>query len=191
MLEVRADLFGWTATKRLMRELEPEALKEMDKEVKAALNPIRDRARSLVPTVPPLSHWNRAVNRPGSRPQYSPWGRRWPYSRLEWNTSEARSAISVRAGGQRKRGEVTRAVYQLRSNNPAAAVFEIMGRGKSNVPMVANVRRRHGGPSPGRIMYRAWDETRGDRVVEKVRGILKAYESDFQRRLDGVGDGRP
>ena len=187
MLKVRADLHGWSATKRLMRELEPETLREMDREIKSLLAPIQTRARSLVPSVPPLSGWGRSVSRPGSSPSYSPWGRRWDYNRLEWNSSEAKSQIVVRAGGQRKRGEVTRAIYQLRSNNPAASVFEIMGRGKSNVAMVRNVRRKHGGSSPGRILFRAWDEQRGDRIVESVRATLKAYESNFQRRLDGAG----
>lgn len=187
MLKVRADLHGWSATKRLMRELEPETLREMDREVKGILTPLRDRARSLVPTMPPLSGWGRSVNAPGSRGSYSPWGRRWDYSRLEWNTSEARSAIVVRAGGQRKRGEVTRAAYQLRSNNAAASVFEIMGRGKSKVPMVGNVNRRHGGSSPGRILFRAWEEVGDRRIVKQVRDTLKRYESDFQRRLDSAG----
>ena len=188
MLKVRADLYGWTATKRLMREVEPELLKELDREIKAILTPIRDRARSLVPASPPLSNWNRSVNRPGSRPSYSPWGRRWDYGRLEWNASEAKSQIVVRAGGQRKRGEVTRAIYQLRSNNAAAAVFEIMGRGKSNTSMVRNVRRSHGGSSPGRILYRAWESHRSEKTVDRVRATIKSFEAEFQRRLDSAGD---
>lgn len=191
MLRVHADLHGWSATRKLMRELEPGALKEMDREVKSILTPIRDRARSLVPTTPPLSGWGRSVANPGSRPSYSPYGRRWDYARLEWNTSEARSGITVGVGGQRKRGEVTRAAYQLRSNNAAAAVFEIMGRGSGNVDMVRNVRRVHGRSSPGRVLYRAWDEHRSERVVEKVRGTLQDYERNFQRRLDSAKDSGP
>jgi hypothetical protein len=191
VLKVRADLHGWSATKKLMRELEPETVREMDREIKAILTPIRDRARSLVPTMPPLSGWGRSVARPGSRPSYSPYGKRWDYARLEWNTSEARSNIVVGVGGRRKRGEVTRAAYQLRSNNAAAAVFEIMGRGKGGVAMARNVTRLHGRPSPGRILYKAWDEHRADRVVDKVRGTLKKYESDFQRRLDSAKESQP
>lgn len=172
-----------------MRELEPETVKLLNREVFELLKPIQQRARSLVPSSPPLSNWGRSVNRPGSRPSYSPWGKRWDYGRLEWDSSRVKSQIRVSTTGVRKRGQVNRGIFSIRSNNPAGAVFEIMGRGKSSVNMVGNVRRRHGGPSPGRILYRAWDEHRSERIVEQVTSIIKRYESDFQGRLDGVKDG--
>jgi hypothetical protein len=170
-----------------MRELEPDLLKDMNREIRDLLAPVAARARSLIPSSPPLSGWGRSVNAPGSRRAYSPYGRRWDYSRLEWNSSEAKAGVVVRQGGGRQRGTATRAAWQVRSNNPAAAVFELMGRGKSNVRMVGNVARSYSGD--GRVLYRAWDSLGGGaRVEQDVVGTIRRFEAEFNRRLDGAGD---
>jgi hypothetical protein len=180
-------IYGLQSTKRLMRELEPELLKDMNREIRDLLKPIAARAQSLIPSSPPLSAWGRSVNAPGSRRAYSPYGRRWNYSRLEWNSSEAKAGIVIRQGGGRQRGTASRAAWQIRSNNPAAAVFELMGRGKSNVRMVHNVQARF--PADGRVLYRAWDSLGGDgRVEQELVGIIRRFEAEFNRRLDGAGD---
>jgi hypothetical protein len=180
------EIYGLASTKRLMRELEPDLLKEMNREIREQLEPVKARAQSLIPASPPLSGWGRSVARPGSRPSYSPYGRRWDYSRLEWNSSEAKAAITIRQGGGRARGQASRAAWQVRSNNAAAAVFELMGRGKSNVRMVGNVARRH--PGTGRVVYRAFDSVGGKRIEQNVVGTIRTFEAEFQRRLDTAGD---
>ena len=175
------ELYGLVQTKRLMRELEPELLKEMNREIKESLEPVAERAKRLIPPSPPLSGWNRAIHNPGSRPSYSPYGRRVG-NKLEWNTQEARNQIVIRAGGRRARGRATSAAWRIRSMNPAAAAFELMGRGKSNVAMVKNVGRRF--PGTGRVLYRAFDEVGGDRIVRNVVKTIKRFETEFQRRLE-------
>ena len=180
------EIYGLQSTKKLMRELEPELLKEMNREIREQLKPIAARAQSLIPSSPPLSGWGRSVSRAGSRAQYSPWGRRWNYSRLEWNSSEAKSSIVIRQGGGRSKGQASRAAWQIRSNNPAAAAFELMGRGKSNVAMVRNVERRF--PGTGRILYRAFDSVGGQRIQQEVIGTIRRFEVEFDRRLDAAGD---
>jgi hypothetical protein len=180
------EIYGLQSTKKLMRELEPELLKEMNREIRTQLEPVKARAQSLIPSSPPLSGWGRSVSRSGSRPSYSPYGRRWDYSRLEWNASEAKAGIVIRQGGGRARGQVSRAAWQVRSNNAAAAVFELMGRGKSNVRMVRNVGSRH--PGTGRVLYRAFDSVGGRRIEQNVVGTIRRFEVDFDRRLDAAGD---
>jgi hypothetical protein len=179
-------IYGLQATKRLMRELEPELLKEMNREIRSLLQPIAGRAQSLIPSVPPLSGWGRSVSAPGSRASYSPYARRWDYARLEWNSSEAKSGVVIRQGGKGARGQASRAAWQIRSNNPAAAVFELMGRGKSNVRMVANVAGKYSGT--GRVLYRAFDSVGGQRIEQDVVGSIRGFEAEFQRRLDSAGD---
>jgi hypothetical protein len=169
-----------------MRELEPDLLKDMNRQIRDELQPVAARARSLIPSSPPLSGWGRSVNAPGSRRSTSPYGRRWDYSRLEWNSSEAKRSIVVRQGGGRARGTASRAAWQVRSNNPAAAVFELMGRGKSNRPMVGNVGRRFSGT--GRVLYRAFDQVGGKRIEQNVAGTIRRFEAEFNRRLDSAGD---
>ena len=177
---------GLQSTKRLMRELEPDLLKEMNRTIRDELQPVAARAKSLIPSSPPLSGWGRSVNAPGSRRSTSPYGRRWDYSRLEWNSSEAKRNIVVRQGGGRARGTATRAAWQVRSNNPAASVFELMGRGKSTRPMVRNMGRKF--PGTGRAVYRAFDQVGGTRIEKNVVGIIRSFEAEFNRRLDGAGD---
>jgi len=179
-------IYGLQATKRLMRELQPDLLKEMNREIREQLEPVKARAQSLIPSAPPLSGWGRSVARPGSRPAYSPYSRRWDYSRLEWNSSEAKSGVRIRQGGGRARGQVARAAWQIRSDSPAASVFELMGRGKSNVRMVRNVQSRFAGA--GRVLYRAFDSVGGTRISENVVGTIRRFEAEFQRRLDSAGD---
>lgn len=184
MLDFKTNIHGFRATKKLMRELEPELLKAMTDEVRRRLDPVRDRAKKLTPTRPPLSGWGRRPYAPGSRPSYSPYGRRWDYDRLEWNTTDARKNIIVRQRSKRTKGSVNRTLWQIQSNNPANAAFELMGRGKSNVWMVRNTMRVH--PGTGRVLYRAWDQLGGDKIEDRVVDTIRRYEKEFNRRLDAV-----
>jgi hypothetical protein len=185
VLKIKFDLYGWAATKKLMRQLEPDLLRDMDKTIKGQLDPIVAKARLLTPTQAPLSGWNRRPFAPGSRPSYSPYGKRWDYNRLEWNTSEAKQKIVIRQPGRRPRGSLTRPIYQLQSNDPANAVFELMGRGKSRVWMIGNVGRRY--PGTGRVLYRAFDTAGGKDITKEVVATIKRFELDFNRRLDAAG----
>lgn len=188
MLDFKVDVYGFQATKRLMRELEPDLLKDLRKQVRSTLQPVLNRAKQNTPSRPPLtgknpSRWKTPHN-PYSRPSYSPYGR-WRYERLEWDTTQARRDIKLREGVRRPRGSVTRSLWQLQSNNPANAAYELMGRGKSNVAMVRNVMKRDG--NTGRVLYRAWDQLGGDKVEAKVVDTVQRFEKEFQRRLDAAG----
>lgn len=185
MLDWTLTVRGYRGTRRLMRELEPDLLRQMDRTIKAKLNPIRDQARKLIPMQRPLSNW-KTPHAPYTRPSYSPYGRRWDYERLEWDTTQARKGIVVRQPGRRGRGKLTRPLYQLQSNNPSAAVFELMGRGKSNVNMVGNLGRQY--PGTGRVLYRAFDRYGGDKIEKDVVDTVRKFEKEFNRRLDAAGD---
>ena len=180
------EIYGLQATKRLMRELEPDLLKDMNREIRQGLAPVAARAKSLIPTSSPVSGWGRSVFRAGSKQAYSPYGKRWDYARLEWDSALARSQIVIRQGGGRQRGVAARAAWSIRSDNPAASAFELMGRGKSNVSMVRNVSRRY--PADGRVLYKAWDDLGGaDRFERDVIGTIRKFEAEFELRLDSAG----
>jgi hypothetical protein len=184
VLDFEANIYGFRATKKLMRELEPELLKEMNTKIRSDLTPVVMRAKMLTPTSYPLSRWRTPAN-PYTRPSYSPYGRRWMYDRLEWDTTEARRQIVLRQRSRRTRASVNRTLWQLQSNNPANAVFELMGRGKSKVNMVGNVSRKH--PGDGRVLYRAWDQLGADKIEGRVVATIRRYEKEFNRRLDAAG----
>ena len=184
MLDMKVTVRGFRSTKKLMRELEPDLYKVMLKEIRDRLNPVADLAKKLTPSQRPLRNWKTPLN-PGSRPSYSPYGRRWDYDRLEWNTIQARKSIILRQNARRPRGKVTRAIFQLQSNNPSNAVFELMGRGISNVQMIGNLSRNH--PGTGRVLYRAYDRLGGDKIEEHVVDTIRKFEKEFNRRLDAAG----
>lgn len=184
MLDFQTNIYGFRSTKKLMRQLEPELLKTMNEQIRRRLDPVKDRAKQLTPLRPPVSGWGRRPFAPGSRPSYSPYGKRWDYNRLEWNTTDARANIVVRQRSSRTKGSVNRTLWQIQSNNPSNAVFELMGRGKSNVRMVSNVGNRF--PGTGRVLYRAWDQLGGDKIEDAVVGIIRRYEKEFNRRLDAA-----
>lgn len=185
-----AEIYGLTETRRLMRSVAPELLKEMDREIREdILGPLRDRARSLVPGVEPLGRWNDRVFAPGSRRSTSPWGRRWDYDRLRWDSAKVRAGITVRVGGTRRRGSEFRGAWSLWNRDPAGAVFELMGSGKSRVPMVGNVRSRHGVSK--RLIWKAWDDAGAQTwAAQALADTVKRYESRLQREFDVTG-GRP
>ena len=184
MLDFQTNIYGFRATKKLMKQLEPDLWKDLLKEVRGNLNPVVMRAKILTPTSRPLSKWKTPAN-PYSRPSYSPYGRRWDYDRLNWDTTQARKQIVLRQRSRRTRGSVNRTLFQLQSNNPANAAFELMGRGKSQVNMIGNVGSRF--PGTGRVLYRAWDQLGGDKVEDRVVDTIRRYEREFNRRLDAAG----
>jgi hypothetical protein len=165
-----------------MRELEPDLLKELNKEVRKQLEPVIALAQRKTPLQLPIRRWKTPAN-PNTRPSYSPYGRRWDYARLEWDGTKAREQIILRQKSKRKRGSVDRTIYQLQSNNPANAAYELMGRGKSKVHMVGNVSRKF--PGTGRVLYRAYDQLGGDAKIERdIVDTIRSFEAEFNRRLD-------
>jgi hypothetical protein len=177
-------VFGLDETKRQMRLFAPDLLKEMNFEIRREiLGPIVRDARNMVPEAAPLSGWNRQVTAPGSRRGYSAHGKRWEYGRLQWDSKKVKSGIRVGVGVPRRRGDVFRGAYAILNRDAAGAVFELMGRGKSNANMVGNVRGKHGASS--RLIWRAWDKAQATaNVPRQVVDTIKRFEAEFQQRLD-------
>ena len=185
-------IYGLDGTKRLLRLSAPELKKEMDKRIKDdILGPIVRSAQSNVPGSPPLSNWNRRAHAPNTRRGYSPYntgGRRsWTGDRLQWDAAEMRRKIRTKQGGKAKPGELVRAAWSVESVSPAAAAWELMGRGKSNTPMVRTVRRMSG--NTGRILYKAWDNNEATKTApHQIMAVVREYEQKMQERLRNVGD---
>lgn len=191
-------IYGLRQTKRLMKEIAPDLRKEMDRTIrKDILNPIVVEARRNVPNSPPLSGWASVPSNPDSRRSYSPYGQRWNaarttkngqiggYERLRWDPDDMRRKIKIYQGGGRAKGTAVRAAWQIRSMSPAAAVYELMGRGKSNVPMVSTTMRFDS--RTGRILYRAWDDMNAESYApQQVEKIIRHYEHELNMRLQNI-----
>ena len=194
---------------RRMRLFAPDLLKEMRGEVRGVLRPYTELAKSYAGRAArssgrsgvtgaqyqgraglPLSRWNQYPNRPGSRPSYSPaqgrsGSKRWEYDRLRWDTGKVQRGIGVGAGGPIMQGNYAfRGAFSIINREPAGAVYELMGSGKSNTNMVRNVRGTSG-YSRKRLIWRAWDELRGEKSApQKIVRIIRDYEAKFQARTE-------
>lgn len=183
---------------RRLRLFAPDLLKQMNAEVREALEPYTTRAKAYAGQAArssggaitgrsglPLSRWNQIPNRPGSRPSYSPaqgrsGSKRWEYDRLRWDTAKVQRGITVGRGGPVMAGSYAfRGAYSIINRSPAGAVYELMGSGKSNTNMVQNVRTtsRY---NRKRLIWRAWNEMRGDQSAPAVVvGIIRKFEQQF------------
>jgi hypothetical protein len=167
-------LYNYAETKALMKQVDPELRKAMDKTIKGLLNPIAKRAKSFVPEQP-LSGWNYG----GAGDRYMPG--RLPF----WNAALAKRGIAVRQGGRRSRGSVTQAAWKISNSSAAGAAFETAGRGPSKTAFVEAIQKTHGKPS--RLIWRAWEEAGGDNaVVPKVVATIHEYESLLQTQLNAL-----
>lgn len=180
---------GLDRTKRQMREFAPDLLKEMNFEIRRnILGPIIVSAKSMVPMSPPLRRWNQSVANPGSRRSYSAHGKRWEYGRLEWDAARVKRGIRVGVGTPRRRGDNFKGAYAILNRDPAGAVYELMGRGKSRANMVGAVRTKHG--SSSRLIWRAWDRAQAQEdVPRQVVDTIRTFEAKFQERLDSIARG--
>lgn len=177
-------IHGLDETKKQMRMFAPDLLKAMNKEVRGTiLGPIIKDAKNMVPASPPLPRWNQSVARPGSRRKYSPHGKRWEYGRLEWDSFRVKQGVRVGVGVPKHRGDSFRGAYSILNRDPAGAVFELMGSGKSQVNMVGNLASRHG--SGKRLIWKAWNKANAQQnVPRKVVDTIRRFEALFQERLD-------
>lgn len=192
---------GVNDTIRRLRQFSPDLLKQMNAEIRETLAPFTELAKSYAGRAArssgrsargvtyegraglPLSRWNQMPNRPGSRPSYSPaqgraGSKRWEYDRLRFDTGKVQKGIGVGRGGPVMQGNYTfKGAYSIINRDPAGAVYELMGSGKSNVNMVQNVRGTSGW-SRKRLIWRAWDELRGEQSAPaKVVRIIRDYEA--------------
>lgn len=190
-----------------LRRFAPELLQEMNEEIKDITSPFVLLGRIYAKQAgssngAPLSRWNYQPRRPGSRGEYATaqgksGAKRWEYDRLRWNTGKVTRGIRSGPGGFKFANNVNvgssnrwTSLWAIRNSNPAGAVYELMGSGKSTVPMVGSVRGRHGRSK--RLIWRAWDELRGEQVVPRaIENVVVKYVEGFNQKLGLVGPRRP
>lgn len=169
-------LYGFRDIERALKIFAPELAKQMDREIKGALEPLVVAARGHVPTEA-LSGWGAE----GS----GAWS-----TRLGYDPAAIVRGIKIRKGGgtsaaARRLG--ARTAYRVVNQNPAGAVLELAGR-KSSSAFTRALEQRHGRAS--RLIWRAWDESGGkDRIEEKILDAVDSAERQLQRLADQAGGG--
>jgi len=163
---------------RILKLLDNDARKSLEKELKGILKPVADEAKSKVPSVA-LSQWSK----------YG-WRRRGSLSSNDlvlWNASKVKSGFRV-ALGRLKRSSTTKysSVVVVRNTNPAAAIFELAGRRTPGSKFVRGLMNSGHGPEP-RLLYRVWDsKTMNDKhhYEKQVADVMRKLEMTVQAKLN-------
>ena len=173
------NITGVQETLKAMRQFDPNLAKQMNKQIKGAMIPIRNKAKGYVPeNSKMLSNWTNAD-------AFGPQSRKYR-AFPKYDQSEIQKGIVYRPGANNK-GEVAgskfRRAFQLAyfvaNNSAGGSIFETSGRksgpgGNKNTkslnpnagqqfmdrinpyPLIGNST-----PMQGRLIYRAWSEDQG------------------------------
>jgi hypothetical protein len=190
------NITGVQGTLKAMRKFDPDLAKQMNKQIKGAMIPIRNKARGYAPSNSEmLTNWTNAD-------AFGPQSRKYR-AFPKYDQSEVRNGIVYRAGANNT-GEVAGAKFRRRfqlayfvaNNSAGGSIYETSGRksgpsGNRNTkslnpnagqqfmdrinpyPLVGNST-----PMQGRLIYRAWDENQG-RAAQSVNLAINTAVAIF------------
>jgi hypothetical protein len=179
------NITGVEPTLKAMRKFDKDLTKEMNKDIKAVMLGIRDKARSDVPIGFPtyLSGWEKR-GKVQKQEIFNTSGRIRPFPLFD--TVEVTNGIVYRQGKSLQNKQGYRAQYYVRNNSPAGAIYETAGRvqpgkqGRSNNPQagqlfVGAMGSLYGrGPDRGRLIFKAWEQDQGKATIAVTKAIDKA-----------------
>ena len=193
------EIKGVKPTLKAIRKVDPELLKEMNKQIKAIMIPLRDKARGYAPSPQPdnLYGWNEnTVNkkitaRNSSFRTFDDTGRVRRFPLYDYET--VKKGIYYSAGGSDKNKNGWRALYFVANKSAAGAIYETAGRAgttsregyRSNNPgagahFVSRMGPLYGNKREerGRMIFRAWAEDQGKAqaaVVKAIENTINAF----------------
>jgi hypothetical protein len=197
-----ANVDGVKETLRALRKFDPELLKEMNKEIKGVMIPVRDKARGYAPSSAPggLYNWDegkytkKITARNSAFRTFNSEGRlrRFPLYQAE----SVRKGIYYTAAPSRRNRNGWSSQYIIANASASGSIYETAGRknpggdpkSRSNNPGAgANFISRMGplygdGASRGRMIFRAWAEDQGKAQAAVVRAIENAIGAFNQGR---------
>jgi hypothetical protein len=199
------ELKGVKETLRAIRKIDPELLKEMNKELKGIMIPIRDKARSYAPTAAPggLYNWDEGTSgkkitaRNSAFRTFNATGtlRRFPL----YDAEAARKGIYYSQAPSKRNKNGFQALYYIANKSASGAIYETAGRAnpggspksKSNNPgagasFVSRMGPLYGDSRErrGRMIFRAWAEDNGKAQAAVIRAITNTVNAFNQGRYD-------
>lgn len=191
-------LDGVKETLRAIRKIDPELLKEMNKEIKGVMLPLRDKARTYAPSAVPgnLYNWDekqvskKITARNSAFRTFNTKGRLRPFPLYEAEAASKGIYYSAAASKRNKNGWSSQ--YIVANSSASGAIYETAGRvnpggsskSKSNNPgagahFVSRMGPLYGdGASRGRMIFRAWSEDQGKAqaaVVQAIQNTIAAF----------------
>ena len=179
---------GVKQLQKAMRDVEPALNKQMSKDIKAVMLIVRDKARGYLPAQNEvLSGWGK-----GTASAETINYRAFP----AYDYALAKEKVAYSAGQNKRNRSGYRAAFYVYNNSAPGAIFETAGRKNQprgegslnpNAPeqfnsaaeMLSSMKGY--GKQRGRVIYRAWDETKNKIIPEVVKAI-NTVATDFNNK---------
>lgn len=195
---------GVKETLRALRKFDPELLKEMNKEIKGVMIPIRDKARGYAPSPVPgnLYNWNEGTKGKKITARNSAFRTLNTEGRLRlfplYDAAVASKGVYYTASPSKRNRKGWSSQYIIANSSASGSIYETAGRknpggdskSKSNNPGAgANFISRMGplygqGDSRGRMIFRAWHEDQGKATAAVIRALENTIAAFNQGRYD-------
>jgi len=179
---------GVKQLQKAMRDVEPSLNKQMSKDIKTVMLIVRDKARNYLPGQNEvLSGWGKNTASIGTI-NY----RAFP----AYDYALAKSKVQYSAGQNKTNRSGYKAAFYVYNNSAPGAIFETAGRknqpkGKGslnpNAPEQFNsaaemlTSMKGYGKQRGRVIYRAWDETK-NKIIPQVVKAINVVAIDFNNK---------
>lgn len=181
---------GVKQLQKAMKEVEPALNKQMSKDIKTAMLIVRDKARGYLPVQNEvLSGWGK-----GTVSAETINYRAFP----AYNYALAKEKVAYSAGQNKRNRSGYKAAFYVYNNSAPGAIFETAGRKNKpqgegslnpNAPeqfnsaaqMLSSMKGQ--GMQRGRVIYRAWDETK-NKVIPQVIKTINNVATDFNNKTE-------
>jgi len=179
---------GVRETVKALRKLDPEMLKEMNKEVRLAMTPIRDKARGYAPSPQPdnLFNWNentvgrKITARSSMFRTFNTEGRARMFPLYDVDT--VKKGIYYSQAPSKKNRNGWQALYFVANKSAAGAIYETAGRASEP----SNRGYRSNNPGAGAHFVSRMGPLYGDKQAERGRMIYRAWKEDEGKAQDAV-----
>jgi hypothetical protein len=179
---------GVRETVKALRRLDPEMLKEMNAEVRAAMVPIRDKARGFAPSPQPdnLYNWNEntvgktITARNSMFRTFNTEGRVRMFPLYDYET--VKKGIYYSQAPSKKNRNGWQALYFVANKSAAGAIYETSGRKNP----AGDPKSRSNNPNAGAHFISRSGPLYGDKQAERGRMIYRAWKEDEGKAQDAV-----
>lgn len=182
------ELKGALATVKAMRKFDPDLLKEMNKEIRAVMVPLRDKARGYAPSPQPDNLYGWAEGSVGKKitarnsafRQFNTEGRLRLFPLYDHATVVA--GIKYSQSPSRRNRSGFRSLYFIYNASAAGGIYETAGR--ATEPSQKGYRSNN--PDAGKHFVSRMGPLYGDKQKERGRMIFRAAYEDRGKAQDAV-----
>ena len=182
------ELKGALATVKAMRKFDPDLLKEMNKEIRAVMVPLRDKARGYAPSPQPDNLYGWAEGSVGKKitarnsafRQFNTEGRLRLFPLYDHKTVVA--GIKYSQSPSRRNRSGFRALYFIYNASAAGGIYETAGRLNPG----GDPASKSNNPGAGAHFINRMGPLYGDKQKERGRMIFRAAYEDQGKARDAV-----